>query len=74
MYWEWTTLTTGSGSDKASERSSVLERLPTESAKDVVTPVVRHVVSTLGISQPPSPSSFHTDSEVDWCLQVRMSM
>jgi len=68
MYWEWTTLP--GWSEKASERSSVLERLPPEAAKDVVTPVVRHVVSTLGISQPPSPSSFNTDNEVDWCLQV----
>ncbi|XP_021945273.1 ral GTPase-activating protein subunit beta isoform X1 [Folsomia candida] len=71
MYWEWATLTgsIGNGSDKF-ERSSVLTSLPPESAKEVVGAVVRHVVSTLGISQPPSPSSFDSDVEVEWCLQV----
>lgn len=73
MYWEWATLDAVShGSDKG-ERSSVLKALPSESAKDVVTAVVRHVVGTLGISQPPSPCPFDTEGEVDWCLQVMFS-
>jgi len=69
MYGEWLSLV---GNEPSSERLSVLERLPLDSARDVVVPVARHIVSTLGISQPPIPSPFTTDPEVEWCLQVRI--
>ncbi len=68
MYWEWTTLQ--DGLTNPSERSSVLTSLPSNSAQDVVSSVVKHVVSSLGISQPPSPSNFDTEASVEWCLQV----
>lgn len=71
MYWEWTSLATSGNEDLSGIRTSVLEKLPTEAAKDVVLPVVRHIVSSLGISQPPTVSSFTTDGEIEWCLQVR---
>jgi len=71
MYWEWSSLNGYPGADNSNnERSSVLEKLPLEAAKDVVLPVVKHIVSSIGISQPPQPSSFVADGEVDWCLQV----
>lgn len=74
MYWEWTSLATSGNEDLTGIRTSVLEKLPTEAAKDVVLPVVRHIVSSLGISQPPTVSSFTTDEEIEWCLQVRPAL
>ncbi|CAL8111145.1 unnamed protein product [Orchesella dallaii] len=70
MYWEWTALSNSGNEDLSGVRTSVLEKLPVEAAKDVVLPVVRHIVSSLGISQPPAPSTFTTDGEIEWCLQV----
>ena len=69
MYWEWATL---SGvTDSLNDRTSVLERLPPEAAKDVVIPVVRNIVTTLGISQPASASPFVNEKDVEWNLQVK---
>lgn len=72
MYWEWTTLVSSPSSGANSlERRSVLSSLPADSSKEVVAAVVRHVVSSsLGISQPPSPSTFESEQDVEWCLQV----
>jgi len=73
MYLEWSALNLSSGEGSNGDKSSVLDKLTPEAAKDVVLPVVRHVVSSLGISQAPQSSSFTTDPEIEWCLQVSNS-
>lgn len=67
MYGEWMSLL---GNEPNTDRMTALDKLPLEAAKDVVSPVARHIVSTLGISHAPVTSPFATEPEVEWCLQV----
>lgn len=71
MYSEWTSLTlsfqNGEGNE---ERSSVLDKFPVSSGKDVVLAVVKPLAANLGITQASEPSVLSTDREVRWNMEV----
>lgn len=71
MYSEWTSLTSyfqnGEGNE---ERTSVLDKFPVSSGKDVVVAVVKPLAANLGITQASEPSVLSTDREVRWNMEV----
>uniref|UniRef100_A0A8D8PUC5 Ral GTPase-activating protein subunit beta n=1 Tax=Cacopsylla melanoneura TaxID=428564 RepID=A0A8D8PUC5_9HEMI len=69
MYSEWASLTNVI-QNKSDDYSSVLNKLPIGSGRDVTLAVVKQLASNLGISQPAEPSPLVTDKEVQWCMEV----